>query len=56
MYFVENGCIDCFELLMNLFLVPDEVCDSIEVLMNEYWWGHGQRNKALSGKLGGKCV
>ena len=37
---------------MNLFLIPHEVCESIEVQMNGFWWGHGQNNKGIRWKIG----
>ncbi|XP_074352485.1 putative mitochondrial protein AtMg00310 [Apium graveolens] len=42
---------------MNLFLIPNEVCESMEVQINGYWWGHGQNNKGIRWKNWDKlCV
>lgn len=35
---------------MNLFLILDEVCDNISVLMNGYWWGQGHIGKGIRWK------
>lgn len=35
---------------MNLFLIPNEICESIEVHMNGFWWGHGQGSKGIRWK------
>lgn len=35
---------------MNLFLIPNDVCESIEVRMNGFWWGHGVENKVIRWK------
>ena len=35
---------------MNLFLIPDEICNSIEVQMNSFLWGHGQGTRGIRWK------
>lgn len=35
---------------MNLFLIPNEVYERIEVLMNGFWWGQGSDNKGIRWK------
>lgn len=32
---------------MNLFLIPNKICESIEVLLNGYWWRYGQENRGI---------
>ena len=32
---------------MNMFLIPQEVCDRIEKRINSFWWGSGQSNKGV---------
>lgn len=32
---------------MYLFQIPNEVCDSIEIIMNGFWWGYGQENRGI---------
>lgn len=42
---------------MNLFLIPQEVCDSIEVQLIGFWWGHGQESRVIRWKTWDKmCV
>ncbi|XP_074352001.1 putative mitochondrial protein AtMg00310 [Apium graveolens] len=42
---------------MNLFRIPNEECESIEVQMNGYWWGHGREGKGIRWKAWDKlCV
>lgn len=43
--------------LMNLFLIPKEVCENIEIQMNGFFWGHGQDRKGIRWKNWDKlCV
>lgn len=32
---------------MSLFLLPNEICDGIEKLMNGFWWGNGGNSKGI---------
>lgn len=32
---------------MNLFLIPQEICDQIQKQMNSFWWGNGGSNKGI---------
>lgn len=42
---------------MYLFLIPDEVCEKIEVHMNGFLWGYGQGSKGIMWKSWDKlCV
>ena len=42
---------------MNLFLLPNEVCDGIEKQMNRFWWGNGAENKDIRWMIWDKiCV
>lgn len=43
--------------LMNLFLIPNEVCENIEFQMNGFLWGNGQEGKGVRWKAWDKlCV
>lgn len=55
--------------LMNLFLIPAQVCDAIEKKMNGFWWGQGANSRGIrwmawdklcvpkdGGGLGVKCL
>lgn len=33
--------------LMNLLLLPAEVCDEIQKKMNGFWWGNGGNGKGI---------
>lgn len=33
--------------VMNLFLLPNEVCEKLEVQMNGFLWGHGQQRRGI---------
>ncbi|KAL8134495.1 hypothetical protein AgCh_009499 [Apium graveolens] len=42
---------------VNLFLIPMEVCESIELVMNGFLWGSGQQNRGIRWKAWNKlCV
>lgn len=35
---------------MNLFMLPNDICDNIEKRMNGFWWGCGMENKGIRWK------
>lgn len=32
---------------MNLFLIPDEICNTIQKTMNSFWWSNGGAGKGI---------